>query len=200
MLRKYTSRELILSGLADLLQAENIEKITVRKIVDYCGITAPCFYNYFKDKNEVVNTIFIEKVTPYISLSLGEWHEQTTKLYLEDSAFFRHTIYYEGQNNLLQTIYEVVFRKYLLHIKESVFENPMLEKTIRQALSSMIYGYIGLLKETYDGNFGISEKEFFENYHSVWELMEQWVPSILKEYLSEFPLREPDCHFFDNLK
>lgn len=45
-------------AMKELLEHDSIDKITVKQIVDQCGVTRPTFYRHFKDKYDLVNWNF----------------------------------------------------------------------------------------------------------------------------------------------
>lgn len=117
MQKKRSTKELIRISVLELLENRTVAKITVKDIAENCGITPRTFYHYYSDKNAAINAIYIEHMTKFMDSSLTEWVEQKTKLFMSAVAFFRHALLDEGQNNLLETIIEMDYQKYMRHIQ-----------------------------------------------------------------------------------
>lgn len=61
------TKEAIVSVFYDLIQNKSFEKITVRDIVEECGVNRKTFYYYFKDIYDLVEYIFRTEMENYIS-------------------------------------------------------------------------------------------------------------------------------------
>ena len=60
--RKKMTKALISESLKILMETHSFEKITIRMITDASGVIRPTFYNYFCDKYEVLEWIFVEEI------------------------------------------------------------------------------------------------------------------------------------------
>lgn len=80
-MRKKTAPQLFAEALLELSQKKNVDKITVKEIVEYCGLSSQTFYNYFSDKHALI--LWIHK-------SFGD--ELLNKLERNDYSFYDLTI------------------------------------------------------------------------------------------------------------
>ena len=81
------------NSLIDLMAKNSINKITVKDIVDNCGLTRQTFYRYFKDKFDLVNWYFeriADKSFKQLSngLSLYEGLEKKFSFIRKEKNFF----------------------------------------------------------------------------------------------------------------
>ena len=66
MLEKRSARQLIEESIVDLTAQVPIERISVRRIVENCGVSRQTFYNCFEDKYALVDAIYRKQVTRII--------------------------------------------------------------------------------------------------------------------------------------
>lgn len=104
-------------------------------------------------------------------------------------AFFRHALLDEGQNNLLEVIIEMDYRKYMNHIQIAKM-TAIEQKIVQNGVYYMLYGNAGLMKVAMKGNMNITSEEFSERYQNTWELMQEWIPQSVKNVLNEMPVNE----------
>ena len=58
MIKRPNTKQLIAESLLDLAASRAINKIHVREITDNCEISYPMFYYYYKDMDDLINSIF----------------------------------------------------------------------------------------------------------------------------------------------
>ena len=95
-----------------LLQDKPIDKITVDEIVSNSGFSKRTFYNHFRDKNDLVSSIWRREYRNSWFDDNGEpltFREFLVKYHsreIELLKFLRNTLPYSGQNNLWETVQE----------------------------------------------------------------------------------------------
>ena len=77
-MKKRTAAQKLSEALLKLAEKKNIEKITIKEIVQECGLSSQTFYNHFSDKYALVL---------YIHQSAGE--EMMQKLVCDETYTFR---------------------------------------------------------------------------------------------------------------
>ncbi|MBQ7704706.1 MAG: TetR family transcriptional regulator [Selenomonadaceae bacterium] len=55
MITRMTTKEVIAESLKELSASKPIGKITIKDIVQNCGLTSKTFYNHFQDKYNLIN-------------------------------------------------------------------------------------------------------------------------------------------------
>ena len=58
MIKRSNTKELLAESLLDLAASKSINKIHVRDITMNCGVSYPMFYYYYKDMDDLINSIF----------------------------------------------------------------------------------------------------------------------------------------------
>ncbi len=180
MIERPSIPELIEKSIIELLKTETIDEITVTQIARNCGITTRTFYNHFRDKNEVVSTIYTKEMRKYMRCSIPEWYVHMADFLTSMSAFFEHSLCYAGQNSLSDAIIALEWEKLMQHIKPEVRENEKeLRKTIL-AIEYMLYGNLGSLLDCYvSKETNYQEKYLLSVYNNTWEWLVENIPPMI---------------------
>lgn len=192
MVERLSIPELIEKSTIDLLQTKTIDEITVTQIAKNCGITTRTFYNHFRDKNEVVSTIYTNEMRKHMDCSIPEWYGYMTDFFTSMMPFFEHSLCYAGQNSLSEAIIALEWEKLIPHIKSEVRNDEAeLKKTII-AIEYMLYGNSGSLLNCYvSKKANYQEKYLMSVYNSTWEWQaENFPPLVLKNLNMELKSTE----------
>ncbi|MCD8097655.1 MAG: TetR/AcrR family transcriptional regulator [Lachnospiraceae bacterium] len=185
MIERVDSRKLIQRSVLDLLNDHSIQDISVKQITANCGITSRTFYNHFKDKYEVVSSIYLNYMRPYLSSNLEEWYSHLSSFAIEHTAFLKNTLIYNGQNSIEETILTLEWEKLMRHIKPEVLKNPDELVRTKYAIEYMLYGNIGsLLNFTVYKRNSFSPEVYANGNADVWSVMVEHIPPIIRKNLS----------------
>lgn len=183
---KRTSKELIQESLIELMESRPFDKISVRDIVKECGITTRTFYNHFRDKCDVVASVYIDTVSPHLMNSLENWHEMKSRIIMDRLSFYSSAFAYSGQNNLGALLANFDCQKYLLHTKPEVRQNPTEMSILEAGITFLISGQFGLMAYTSLDTPLIAQSDYAA-YGSYENLLEEWMPPIVKRNLLPLP-------------
>lgn len=98
-------KEIIVSGLLELIQQKPLEKIKIKDILEATKVSRQTFYNHFKDKEDLLQYIYMTKIVP-------DYHEANENMNFRDSLlmslenmkrnsqFMKQACLMEGQNCL----------------------------------------------------------------------------------------------------
>ena len=142
MLYKRPTKQLIIESMAELLRSRDVTRITVRAIVENCGVSAQTFYNHFKDKYEVIARLYTDGMAPYLMADLDQWFDRKFEFMMGDMSLFNHALDYTGQNSLADTLRSFDNQKYLLHVRPDIDFSSTEGKMVRQAINAFIYGAV----------------------------------------------------------
>jgi AcrR family transcriptional regulator len=84
--RSAPSRTAILAATEAVLLAEGVEGLTIRKVSDRCGYTAPTIYHHFGDKEGLVDALLESRFAVVLELMQGIPRGSDPAAHLEDSA------------------------------------------------------------------------------------------------------------------
>lgn len=93
MIVRQTTKALLAESLKDLAQFKPVDKITVKELAKNCGLTAPTFYNNFRDKYELMAWIYNKEVEASLeNFGRGDSFEDVIckwmEIVLEDKNFY----------------------------------------------------------------------------------------------------------------
>lgn len=109
MILRQPTKVLLAESLKDLTQCKPVDKITVRELTKNCGLTAPTFYNNFRDKYELMAWIYNQKVeASIVNFGRGYTFEDVVckwmEIILEDETFYVNLLKNAvGQNSFRYT-------------------------------------------------------------------------------------------------
>lgn len=97
MVIQQTTKDLLAESLKDLAQVKSVDKITVKELTRNCGLTAPTFYNHFRDKYELMAWIYNQRVeTSLKNLGNGDSFEDVICKWMEiareDEKFYMNLL------------------------------------------------------------------------------------------------------------
>lgn len=132
------TKKAIIQTFLQLLEKESMDKITVKDIVDSCGINRNTFYYYYRDIYDLIDDIF-ESEKQRILADKKQYENWSDEIY-----------------NVAQIVFE--YKKAISHIYYSK-SRDVLEKYLFDSMELIIHNYV---KENIDAT-GISD----ENIHFV---------------------------------
>ncbi|MDO5001335.1 MAG: TetR/AcrR family transcriptional regulator [Eubacteriales bacterium] len=193
MIQKRTARELLLTAVTELLETRYIEQISVKDIAAHCGVSTRTFYNCFLDKHDALAHAYYEQVKPYMNADLRTWNDFRCEYYMGKYNFMRHALSYTGENCLANVILAVEREKYRMHIKEDLYSDPESLELIMSGINYMIYGNLGLLKESYKKLHVMDVGSLSQHYQTAWDMMRSWMPQIVRNSMEHEPVRPAEA-------
>ena len=108
-------------------ETTSVENITVKQIVENCGLTRQTFYRNFLDKYDLVNWYFDKILTrSFVHMGQGKTvYDALVKKFTyiqEEQSFFAAAFRYDSQNSLRQHDFDLIL---------AFYENLIYEKTGR---------------------------------------------------------------------
>lgn len=102
--RKELTKNLIASGVKELMLTQSFEKLTIRMIAEKAGIIRPTFYYHFQDKYEVLEWIVRSQLLEPVRVMLERGMlEESLKLIFTsveaDKEFYKKAFEVTGQNS-----------------------------------------------------------------------------------------------------
>lgn len=101
-------------SMKQLMGKMPLAKISIKDIVNTCGVNRKTFYYHFKDKYDLINWIYYTEVTDSIAdcNHYDNWFEGTcrTLTYLQENKFFyKNALNTHGQNAFEEYFFEFCF-------------------------------------------------------------------------------------------
>ena len=151
-MKKRSSKEIFAEALLELAAVKNLNKISVKQIVDHSGLSLQTFYNHFKDKSDLVLWIhksegdrLVEKLMNEEDYTFHDLSMDNIRFYLKHRDFILNAMantegqdsYFAMSNNNAYIVWkEFILRKYKM---DSLPEK--LEFQLRYCVTAATYMY-----------------------------------------------------------
>ena len=132
-------RNAIAQTFIELCEKKSLKNVTVKDIADECGINRQTFYNYFRDKYDVMGYLFNE-ATEMVSAPLKEGvksvHDgmlQMLNIAQGNRNYYVSIARLEGQNSFAEVFQETSFNFFVQYI-EYVHPEVDIDENLRFAI------------------------------------------------------------------
>ncbi len=182
-MKRKTAKEILAESLHELAGEKNLDKITIREIVDNCGYSPATFYRHFKDKYDLIawdHTRAVAGLMGRIDDRDYRWNQALKEgalwLYRERdylTNLFQHT---SGHDSFIVYMVEINYNALKKHIL-SMNGRHELDREEALLLRTYCLGTVGLICEWILGAYEAKPEE-------IARICEQAIPENLKKYLS----------------
>ena len=138
------TKALISESLKILMETHSFEKITIRMITDASGVIRPTFYNYFCDKYEVLEWIFVEEIVVKMQALFDQkMFTEGIKLIFEcmkeDRRFYKRAFEVGGQNSFTDIAHKHLHQLFLYELEKSYNGKGIQNKLVSPSLIAEEY-------------------------------------------------------------
>jgi AcrR family transcriptional regulator len=129
------TRDILIDAAEELFETQIVQNISVQSVVDKCGTTRTTFYRYFKDKYDIMNSVYKRKVDniirEYIDSDDIKQMYCDILTYMENrKQYYSSIVKYSGQNS---------FYEYIVEYGADFFEKRLLKKIGEDAVTHRIH-------------------------------------------------------------
>lgn len=165
MLEKRSTKQILADSAMELLSKKPLQKISVQEISANCNVSSRSFYNHFKDKQDLINWMYLQK-----EKELFENLEKGDSLYDSLLALFRYAEKNQrffanagdtGQNNLNDSVFMQAKNTLILAIQKNE-ELKALDKQTLFMIEFWIHGVCDMSRKMLVGKSTESPEEFME--------------------------------------
>ncbi|MCD8123445.1 MAG: TetR family transcriptional regulator C-terminal domain-containing protein [Lachnospiraceae bacterium] len=149
---KNLTKKALAMELIGLCEEIPLKDIRIKDFIEYTNISKQTFYNYFKDKADLMNYVFevaARKIVDDMDPSIDGFYDSVirwTQVCLENRKFYIQLAKYETQNN---------FTQYFIKTCEAVYEQKLInakgpaiiDTQMRQVIHIHCVGYCTFLVE-----------------------------------------------------
>jgi probable dihydroxyacetone kinase regulator len=148
---KLNTKRIIADAFEDLLKNQSFDSLTVQDIIKRCRISRTSFYRHFKDKYDLMNWIFKDKIEKIIRNNPNAFSPEDMSLQVllfvkEKKTYFERSISYFGQNSLFSFICECGFKNCANYLK-TILNVQTLPEDILFSVKLWCYGTTHILQE-----------------------------------------------------
>ncbi|GFZ33625.1 TetR family transcriptional regulator [Clostridium zeae] len=126
----HETKAILANALIAMLQKRSIDKITVKDLVEECGLTRQTFYNHFYDIYDLVEWIYLQTTEK----SLAENKDYDTW----QQGFYQLLISIRNNKVLVQNTYQSTNRDSLERYMHTVIYDQVLAVVERQAIGMSV--------------------------------------------------------------
>ncbi len=135
MQARLSIQTLLSEAMKEQMKKTPLEKITVQMILDSCNVSRPTFYNYFRDKYDLINWIFKTSIEQIANSSLPKtpWPILLGAIldYMKnEQAFYTNALNYQGQNSFREYFYEYIYASYFKGISRMLNSEVLSEEML----------------------------------------------------------------------
>ncbi|MBE6882743.1 MAG: TetR family transcriptional regulator [Ruminococcaceae bacterium] len=177
---KLDTKQVLADALVELCRTKPLDKITVQNITDFCGAGRQTFYNHFKDKEELIEYIYLcdrKRGAEIIKkeYSLKKHMKMLLDICTEKRAFYVYAYAVHGQNSLSESVFKAAVDYYTnLVIQKGGKE--AVDDEMEMAIRFNCYGDLCCVKDWI-------KKEIRCSSEKLAEIMIENMPERLKKYL-----------------
>ncbi len=153
-----------MNSFLNMLEKKSIEKITVKDIVEDCGVNRKTFYYYFADIYDLAEYVirseiskFSENITPETSV------EETLNLFCDliekNRRIVMHSFSFSGENGLKVFINDILKKSFREMVKNAAGTRSVSEDDIETLSRLFAFGFVGSVFVWIDGGFKHEERE-----------------------------------------
>ena len=188
-----TKREFAEAFMA-LAEEKEIEKITIQDLLNRCQTSRQTFYNHFRDKYDLISWIYEDMADQILQfyqadVPLFDFIKQMYGYIYQHKTFFCKAIRLEGQNTLLQTVFEFTRKYYIGQVRRQAGEDALTPALI-YAVDFNCYGAINMAWQWVQEGMVVPMDEFIElQLYSMPEELKRFFPDV--QQIKPTPIRHP---------
>lgn len=178
MMIKRTTKDLLAESLKELCKTKSADKITIRELTQNCGLTAPTFYNHFRDKYELMAWIYNCEVEKTIAqLNEGVPFEEVVyrwiKILIDDEKFYRNLL----KNVVGQNSFRYATNDHAINLMRAWLQE---RHEVSDDVNNCLRFYMRAISETINDWF-LNRCEYPPRVLA--KLLVEWMPAPLKPFL-----------------
>lgn len=122
--KREATRILLEEGLKELMKKYSFDKITVKMITDEAGVLRPTFYNYYRDKYELLEGVFRGDIEEQMrGLIQDNMEEEALKVLFfrleRDKSFYKKAFEITGQNSFEEILKDRLYDMFLDYLSRN---------------------------------------------------------------------------------
>lgn len=175
-------KEILANSLCTLAETKPVNDITVLDIVNNCGLTAPTFYNHFRNKSDLIIWYYTEQWSSRLEKTGKEGYEWRDalhdgfRIWAENRKVILNLLEYtDGEEAIVEHLHDINVELTSSEIKKKLSEGQTLPPDTDELLKFYCYGTFGYAYNTL-------KKDDFDP-DRVADICEYGLPYILKMFL-----------------
>jgi probable dihydroxyacetone kinase regulator len=169
---QFTKRAII-EAFLELLKEQSLDKITVKDIVERCGINRNTFYYYYKDIYYLIDDVFdMEKKRVLTADKYDSWQEELKRVVMfvmENRGAIAHVCNSKSRDVLEEYLYDIsdiLVQDYVARNKAVI---KVSEENKNFICTFYIYSLVGMLLNWIKGGMNENSSEFLQKLGTTFE-------------------------------
>lgn len=168
------TKRAILQSFMKLLNDRPLDKITIRDIVDDCGVTRSTFYYYFEDIYDLLAAAFQTETERVLSghktyLSWQEGMLDATAFALENRRAIYHVYNSLSREHLERYLNSVIGQLMLEVVRSTVRDLPIQEADIQMVAELYQFALVGMITHWLQGGMKLDPEAWLARMGSLLE-------------------------------
>ena len=168
------TKKALAASIKELMGTIPLAKISIRKIVDNCGINRQTFYYHFKDKFDLVNWIYKTEAIETISdcKNYDKWIDGTYKtlVYFKNNRlFYNNALNESGQNAFYEYFFQATYELIVGVVKHISYEINVSDKDINFISNFYTHAIVGVTVQWIKENMNESPKIMVDKINGIVE-------------------------------
>lgn len=145
-----TTKNAMAKALMTLLEKKTLDKITVKEIVDLCGVNRQTFYYHFQDVYALLEWIFVTEAENIISdkQSIETWKEDFLAIFQylqQNKPLILNTYRSIGRESLEQYLYKAVYGFIYAVVRKEAENKQIPQEDVEFFADFYKYAFVGLV-------------------------------------------------------
>ena len=181
MIIRQTTKEVLAASIMELAKTKSVDKISIKEIVQNCGLTATTFYNHFQDKYQLLAWIYNRNIEELLADTKSPINWQAALIACctplqENRAFYKNVL----KNTAGQTSFRYQTNDYAIALWMEYIRKREGWQEVPDAISFYFRFYMRALSEAINDWFLDGEKMPVEELAAR---IDAAMPEPLKPYL-----------------
>jgi len=161
------TKQVLADALVVMLNKKPVDKITVRDLVDECGLTRQTFYNHFADIYELVEWAALQAIKESLEedSDYDTWQQGFYKLMIaikDNKSLVLHTYYSNNRDILERYIYKVIYG-YIIEVVERLAADMTVSENHKNFIAHFYsLAFIALIFEWVQDGMKVDPKEIVD--------------------------------------
>ena len=181
-MKRNTTKDILAESFLELINDKRISKITINDITSNCGMTPPTFYNYFKDKYDLIVWIYVCGVEPIIS-QIGDdeykWRDilhRAASYYWDNKNFVVNALRHTSGHDSFLFLMQKINAEYIGKAVRKKLMTERLPDEITGLIRVYVCGTIGIMTDWLVGDNTLT----LEHIVNIWD---KSLPEPLRQYV-----------------
>lgn len=158
------TKDAIMNSFLKLLEKKSFEKITVKDIVEDCGVNRKTFYYYFADIYDLAEYVFRSEISKFTENILPETTvEEALNLFCDliekNKRIVMHSFNFSGEAGIKSFLSEILGKSFKEMVRRTAGVHSVSEGDIETIARLFAFGFVGSVFVWIDGGFKPEERE-----------------------------------------